>query len=543
MTGWADTAGGAASGALRLERGARLLPWGAAIVLLALAGVAAKDFANPDGVAYARLALYWSEGRWALAVTGYWGQLLPWLAAPLLRLGLDPVVAMRVAMGLSGLVFLHGAGALLAAFRLPPAELRAGFWIAALLAAVWSIVAVTPDLLAAGLLLAGMARLVDEDMDARCGLQAGVLFGFAYLAKAVMLPTAVLAVGCVQGLRWWLGRAGLTASLRCALAAGLGLGAVALPWILALSLHYGAPTFSTSGAPNHAIAGPPDRDRGHPTFRIHHEPPPGRLTTWEDPTIFPYEDWSPFESAAHLRHQAGLVAGNAKEVLRRLARFDMAGLGLAAAVFAALGLGRAGWRAQPWRLALPLSSCVAAAYLPVYAGDDRYFVASIPILLGAALGLSHAVGSSLGPVRRWLPAALVAASFAVPAADQAAFMVLGRKHAHLEAARPAAAALGTGVRGVASVRDGTHFGLYLAWMADVPFLGNSDAAAVPADLNADQAAVRADVFVLGRDSPMAAAMTEDAAFERVTAGGGEKAWPAAVFRRRSPTNFPEATGP
>src|SRR5262249_6785787 len=84
--------------------------WVCGLMVILAAGLGVEGWINrhalnPDGVAYLRLASYYSAGNWHLAVSGYWAPLLSWLMAPLLKLGIAPLVTARILMALSAVVF------------------------------------------------------------------------------------------------------------------------------------------------------------------------------------------------------------------------------------------------------------------------------------------------------------------------------------------------------------------------------------------------------------------------------------------------------
>ena len=56
------------------------------IVLLIVAGWHGRYLLNTDAIAYLRIASYYASGQMDLMVSGYWGPLLSWLVAPLLKL-------------------------------------------------------------------------------------------------------------------------------------------------------------------------------------------------------------------------------------------------------------------------------------------------------------------------------------------------------------------------------------------------------------------------------------------------------------------------
>src|SRR5262249_16414459 len=78
-------------------------------LLLGIAGWQHSHSINPDAVSYLRIAQYYLEGNSALAISGCWGPLFSWLIMPFLAVGATPLLAARLAMGISALIFLLGA--------------------------------------------------------------------------------------------------------------------------------------------------------------------------------------------------------------------------------------------------------------------------------------------------------------------------------------------------------------------------------------------------------------------------------------------------
>lgn len=66
--------------------------------------------------------------------------------------------------------------------------------------------------------------------------------------------------------------------------------AVALPWWVVLSSHYGSPTIGSVWAIDRAVAGVESTDakRYHPCFGRLNAPAKGRLSNWEDPARLEY---------------------------------------------------------------------------------------------------------------------------------------------------------------------------------------------------------------------------------------------------------------
>jgi hypothetical protein len=200
---------------------------------------------------------------------------------------------------------------------------------------------------------------------------------------------------------------------------------MAAPWISVLSIKYHKLTFSTTAAIAHAVVGPPDVDRYHPFGRTFHQPEPGRLTSWEDPSLMKYKYWSPFANKDYAMHQLKLIARNFQTIVRLLCGFDVIGIGLLA-ILGCLAV------PSPWRENLLLQRCrwaivpvvcLSGIYLPVYIQkvDGRYFYAAYPFLWVAVVGATDQLTARIS--RDWLRKAIVALaliSFAVPPAFRAA---------------------------------------------------------------------------------------------------------------------------
>jgi hypothetical protein len=272
-------------------------------------------------------------------------------------------------------------------------------------------------------------------------------------------------------------RAVLDAAVRSA----AGLALVATPWVIALSLHYGAPTFSTSAAIAHAVVGPGNPDRLHTLHRQFRAPDPGRLSTWEDPTGMPYPYWSPLGSRRALLYQIQLMAENAAEIVTRVSAFDGLRIGLVAAIVGyALrsGLGTA-LRRQRWRLAAPVIVAVVAPYLPTYPDETRYYLLAYPLLLAAALGfLLHDVVEPQAPpppAGAWLyrtAFALVALSFVAGLRHELVGAVIARTDPAYRTARAIAPVIERAGPGALVSVDDHSVAYFAAFLLDRPFYGD-----------------------------------------------------------------------
>ena len=241
------------------------------LVMLSLVIPAVKDNWNVDAISYARIAHYYQTGQFDLAVNGYFGPLLSWIAVPALWLGFDGYSATYFAMAVSAIVFVAGAIRFLRGSGTANEFFIPAGVIIALFAVYWSVAVVTPDLLASGCLLAGLATLVDDpskDLKFRQAI-GGAWFGLAVLAKSVMLPVILLAMPVVLILfiRAKLLSLKQAASRIAVLSAVMAL--IIVPWSILVSVHYERPVLLTSAAINHALVGPSAFHLFHPSIRTY----------------------------------------------------------------------------------------------------------------------------------------------------------------------------------------------------------------------------------------------------------------------------------
>ncbi len=495
--------------------------------LLILAGARNLEVFSPDGVAYMRVAQYYLAGQADLAINGYWGPLISWMMVPFLPLSDDPVVAARFATGISAVLFLLGALRVSIVLGLTVPAFVAGAVILVPYSVYWSVRGITPDLLFSGLFLLGLSFILEVGRGGieRRALVAGVVVGTAYLAKAVALPVSITVVIALAMLRGSCGMMAWRHASRAAVLSLTGIGLIAAPWIVVLSMHYGKPTFSTSGAINHAIAGP---DAGphqwaHPFTRTFHVPAPGRITSWEDPSQMNYPQWSAFESLENFVHQVRVSIGSIGRISSILTNFDLFGLGLAAA---AMGFffhwpWKEGFEKQPWRQVGLIVAIHCSAYILFSTRVERYFVNCYPLLMVAAFGFTHWLADQVNGHGRWgilgepgrlfpmAAVALVLFAFVPRSADLFAYGLSGQVDQAYLHAKSVAAALGPMAKdpsgGVAVAGPDNDFGIRLSFVSGRPYFGRSNVAVDAATLHA----TGAKILVVARGSATDVALAAD----------------------------------
>lgn len=249
----------------REPRWARPLLRAGAVLLAALHTVAAvkRQSMNEDGINYLDVGSAVAGGDWHAAVNAIWSPLYalligtivnvvqpsPWWEFPVVQmanLGIFVITMFCFEFFWRELTSVYHAGPE-PLERIPPVvwlTLGYSLWIWSSLALI-RIWAVTPDMLvsacvyvAAGLLL----RLGGQAPSRRLLAGLGAVLGVGYLAKAAMFPLALVCLTLAAGVLYWRGHRPARVGF-----AVLGFAVVAGPFVLALSLEAGHPTFGEVG--------------------------------------------------------------------------------------------------------------------------------------------------------------------------------------------------------------------------------------------------------------------------------------------------------
>jgi hypothetical protein len=300
------------------------------LFMAAIFGFTYRYSINADAVSYMRLAGYIAEGNYQQSVTGYWAPLITWIMAPFLFFGLDGLTASRIVVALSGFGLIISTWLLTGRFHISEASRFLTMLIAVLLFSYWPVhdpgTSIGPDLLVTAFLVLYFYFVTGPDIlrSKRGAFLCGAVAGLAYLAKHYALPffiihfplTLILAVYFEKGRKDVL----IKKVFSTFFSGLIGFLIISLPWIFLISSKYQYPTFATSGGINHAMVGPEDKDRRHPSFYggLHKPGNSYAVHSWEDPSEIEYKRWSPLESKAYFMHQLRLMKGNVIIVLNYL---------------------------------------------------------------------------------------------------------------------------------------------------------------------------------------------------------------------------------
>jgi hypothetical protein len=500
----------------------------AAIVLGVLQAVTFRYSMNPDGIAYLDMGDAYLRGDWATAIRSHWSPLYAWLLGAAVRLVQpSPNVEFPLVHLVNVFIYCLALGAftfLLREVVAPDDEetghLRLPAWAAISLGYatfVWCTLQymplglVTPDLLVSALVYAtcGLILRMRRRLSWRSSAVLGVLLGLGYLAKAPMLPLAVVFL--VASARILDDRTRRIAHLT---AATISLMAVTIPFVAALSLANGRPTLGDSAMLNYLwrIDGAPfvhwQGGPGNIGQPLHHStlllerpatfgfdsPFPVTYSAWYAPEYWFSGATPAFEWRGQLRAIADALIVYGQLALDLCA--PLAGLAILLALHPQLRF-RQAW---PW-MVLVAPAVAAAAIYSVVLVEARYVA---PFLVLLMLGVVSMVQL---PETGWRAALVVPFSVVVVLAmllriswttsqiggSMLAQVVRGRLLAADDQAQVADALHSAGLRPGDPVASGNRaFNAYWARLARVPIVaevtGYDAAAILEADAEARSAA-------------------------------------------------------
>jgi hypothetical protein len=483
---------------------ARLLTAVAAICFVAGAawGVRAyRSQVNPDGISYLSVAEKYVAGDLSGAVNAFWSPLLSWLIVPFLWAGVPAVLAGRllgVALG-AGLIVV--ARWIASNLDLRPGA-RAWLTLALVpLALYLGVSFLTPDLLAGVVTLAFLGHVTGPRFsNGRWSWAvAGALAAFAYLAKAYagwfclgfLLASAVLDR--------WLAPQPRGRRLREAAVGVVAFALVAGPWMAAAALvgKHGWAGLGGPGLYNHARNGPDTLDDPIHTQGFLPPPNPTAVSAWEDPMYLTLPDWSPFQSARHLRFQLFLLARNLLDVVWCIGWYSVFG----AAVFAVAALALTGRRQSPVPrpavLVLAANALYPLGYLPLQVRVRYLCVVGVLLLLFGLFLIDQLDVGRLGRYHRAAALLVLCVSFAISPAQEL-WSSRGTGRAEFEAAERLADALPAGARVASSGR--WHATLAIAYYRRLAYYGVPRPGAAPAEIEAELRRHRIEYFLIWGDA-------------------------------------------
>lgn len=478
---------------------------------------------NTDAVAYLRIARYYADGNFNLAVNSYWGPLFSWLVAPLLLIGLDPLIAARIVMAISAIIFYFACDHFFKRCSVKEEWGAAGRLVAGVASLIWSVQQITPDLLMSGFLTLAASKIIPDNRESNGynWLFTGIFSGLAFLTKPVAFPISIMFVGLFLAIVFVCERHKFFSALKAAIKITVVFLVIAIPWITAVSMKYGKFTITSSAIIAHAVVGPELKEHVHPFATQFHKPQDGRITAWEDPTVLPYKYWSPISSLSNFLYQLKLIGRNLLIVVGLLLLLHPV---VAFLVFASIRWffkwGETGYlNSMSWfRLLLPVFA-ICIVYLPTWISikDVRYFYPVLPFVFGSvALFFSMRVEPwklKRPGLVRYLPLLLAIGTVltaTIPSIVQTVNSYKAGVCAHKIADGIKSAKIEGNIAGSGLIPGG-RVGLFVAFLLNRQWLGDSDNPTLDEVLKSG-----AKIFIASNSSPLGKLLSSSPHFEDIT---------------------------
>jgi len=252
------------------------------LIGLSLAVLRSEHAPSPDAVSYLSIAEHAVRGEWGMAFNSYWSPLLSLALLPAGLAGWPLQPAARVLCVLVGCVTM--------------VLLQRTMWqtgVSAPIARIMSVTAVpfvvfatfhaiSPDLLMATLLLGFALETVRPSGSA---VRAGIHGGLAFLAKAYALPVVLITLAAIVLIRRLVpsrrtdpAHPFVTASIACA---------IALVWIVPVSIEQGRFTISAAASYHRDIAAPGSLGNAFQWAGLIEPAYPGDVSGWKNPATLP----------------------------------------------------------------------------------------------------------------------------------------------------------------------------------------------------------------------------------------------------------------
>jgi hypothetical protein len=283
---------------------------------------------NPDGISYISIAKKYLAGNFGEAVNGYWSPLFCWLLAPLLSLDIEPLLAAKILNLLIGAPIIFIIAGIARGFSVSVGARRIMVFTAIPVILLFSVVVITPDLLAALLMLIYFLFIFKTDYSSakRNGVFCGFWGGVAYLAKSYSLPFFICHFTLMNFLHYFRCRSKEARSklIVNSLIGFAAFGVISGAWITALSLKYHRFVYSTAGGDHVTAFIRPKNKSLEPMFYQGFLAPPNAaaISAWEDPSYLEYPQWSPFESSDAFSYYITHVRKNIRKIYDMFKQFS-----------------------------------------------------------------------------------------------------------------------------------------------------------------------------------------------------------------------------
>ncbi|MBI5681016.1 MAG: hypothetical protein HZC47_08990 [Methanobacterium sp.] len=285
---------------------------------------------NSDGISYITIAQKYINGDFINAINGYWGPLLSWLLIPLLQFSSSPqssVYLMKILSLITGFFTIIGIRLLINNFEIEKTIKTAIVFSLIPTILYFSFFITTPDLLITCTIVYYLYFIFSPNYcnNLLMGILCGLSGALSYLSKSYALAF-FLTHFIIFNLFFYFQSE--NKKKHATILKNLFLGlliffTVSGLWIGLISDKYDKLTIGTAGEYNYNFVGP--ESNGHYDYYMGLVKPPNEsaVSSWEDPSYFKMESWSPFESWDYLKFQMKIILDNILKIINIFELFSI----------------------------------------------------------------------------------------------------------------------------------------------------------------------------------------------------------------------------
>ena len=266
---------------------------------------------NQDAITYISIAQKYARADWYNAVNGHAYPLISWIMAPLLKTGLDPLLASKIINLVIGFFTIIAMGALCLQLNFSQQRTLLCQTCTVPMVLYFAFSIITPDLLLSTILIfyhcCALSPAYTQKI--RYGFLCGLISGLAYLTKSYCLLFFLCHFPLLNC--WYYIKSNPAERKKVILGCASGLAIfliICSAWSVIISIKYDKATSSNQGSIIMSAISP-HRWKG-PDHLI--EPPNSTaVSIWEDPQeAFAQRNWSPFLSIADFKYWLHFVVSN-----------------------------------------------------------------------------------------------------------------------------------------------------------------------------------------------------------------------------------------
>jgi hypothetical protein len=285
---------------------------------------------NSDGISYISIAQKYMGGDFGNAINGYWGPLLSWLMIPFLYFSSNTLSNLYMTKILSliiGLFTIIGVKLLCDKFRIDGLVQTIFLFSLVPIMLLFSFTVLSPDLLIVSFMVFYLSFIFDDkySINLKNGFFCGLLGGMAFLSKSYAFVFFILHFTLFNLVFYFQN---ISSENKKVVFKNFLLGLMVFfmisgTWIALISDKYSELTIGSAGKYNYELVGP--ESQGHSLYYQGLIKPPNNsaISSWEDPSYFNMESWSPLSSWNNLEYQLKLIWSNFLNIINILTKYSI----------------------------------------------------------------------------------------------------------------------------------------------------------------------------------------------------------------------------